>query len=290
MLIFVFLLLLAIPVVSWLRRGLHRIPEGSIAVTERLGRFVRLAGPGLAWVTPGLEQISHTVLVRLREEQFTTRYLWFRDMVRVDIDFTISYWLDLHSVRPNLLREIAYYSLEQWHGIIESRAARVLQDVISRYNLMEVIGEDQLYRGEIERTFAQGLESELRELGFRLNQPKGVWLRCVELTQELQDALNNMRRTDIDIKTKSAIVDRILQNYPGLSDAALLSLLNMMGGEGKELIQVIPHLTGSTAPRGEAERERDKGEGEPPLSKARRGDSWRSLRPPPERSEPDHGE
>jgi hypothetical protein len=215
-------------------------------------------------------------------------------MVRVDIDFTVSYWLDLHSVRPDLLREVAYYSLEQWHNIVESRAARVLQDVISQFNLMEVIGENQLYRGEIERTFAQGLESELREWGFRLNQPKGMWLRGVELTQELQDALNNMRRTDIDIKTKSAIVDRILLNYPGLSDAALLSLLNMMGGEGKEHIQVIPYLTGSTPAREQAEREQesaqDRKEGEPSSFKARRSDSWRSLRPPPERSESDHGE
>ena len=235
----VVLVLLAVGLVILLIRlvkaGIHKVPEGEVAVVERLGRFARLVGPGLVWVTPSIEQLRHSVYVRLREEQFIIRNLWFRDVVQVDVEFTICYWLDLHSVDPSLLRDIAYRSATQWRASIEDRAARILRDLISQCDLMDLIGQDPLFREEIERTFVRRLKQVLGEWGVRLDQLGGAWLRDIGLTAELQQALNSVRRTDVDTKTKGAVFDMIRQRYPGLSDVMLLSLFNsIVGGEGRE--------------------------------------------------------
>lgn len=291
----VFLLLLAMLLVRLLRPGLHRIREGEVAVVERLGRFARLAGPGLVWVTPGVEQISHTVPIRLREEQFTIRNLRFGDVVQVDIEFTVYYWLDLHSVKPSLLRDVAYRSTEQWRRTIENNAARILLDAIPQYNAMELIGKDELYREEIERTLARRLEMVLREWGIRLKQPQGAWLRDIQMTEEFQKTLTDIRRTDIDSQTKIAALDRLRQQFPSLSDTHLLWLfINVIGGQEKELIPFLPFFTtdaaGREATREEVRSEASDREKEPSLAETKRSDSWRSLKPPPERDESAQGE
>jgi regulator of protease activity HflC (stomatin/prohibitin superfamily) len=285
----ILIIILLVLVARLLGTSLRKIPEGEVAIVERLGLFSRVAGPGLVWITPGLEYISRTLNVRLREEQFVTRGLWFRDMVPVDVDFTVCYRLDLHSLKPDLRRQVAYYSPEQWHSMVEGRIARVLQDVISKCELMELIGNDQSCRVKVEHDFTRSLEPELKEWGIDLGQPKGVWLRGVELPEELRKALTDIRRTEIDIKTRGAIVEKILKRYPGLSDVALLSLLNMIGGRGQELISIFPYpitsIAGKEVTPEEKHAEVGGKEQESSSPEPELGDSWRSVKSLPERSE-----
>lgn len=280
----VLMAIFAVLLVRLLRAGLHQVPEGEVAVIERLGRLARLAGPGPVWVTPYYEQIAHVVNVRTREEQFMVRNLWFRDVVQVDVQFTICYWLDLWNVEPSLLRDIAYRSPDQWRASVQNRAARILRDLISQCDLMDVIGQDPVFRDEIEHTFVRRLEQVLGEWGVRLDQLGGAWLRDVRLTADLQRALNDIRRTDVDIKTKGATLDMIRKRYPGLSDVALLSLFNAISGEGTEFIHLLPQFiqtAGSQTAQREVEHGANVEKGGSDLIEGNAEGSWRSLRLPP---------
>jgi hypothetical protein len=284
-----------------LRSGLHQVPEGDVAVVERLGRFARLDGPGPVWVTPYFEQIKQFVHVRLREEQFMVRNLWFRDVVQVDVQFTICYWLDLWRVEPTLLRDIVYRSPDQWRVSIENRAARILRDLISRCELMDLIGQDPLFRDELEQAFVRRLEQLLGEWGVRLDRLGGAWLRDIRLTADLQRALNNIRRTDVDLKAKGATLDMIRKRYPGLSDVVLLSLFKAVGGEATDSIYLLPQIFAEAPSSQTAQQDIDRGgadeEGGSHWIEPTSGDSWRSLRLPPttelqesEREWPDEAE
>src|ERR1700686_4491303 len=91
------------------------VETAQVAIVQRLGKFVRVAGPGLNWKTPFIETVVHRLSMKVQQfdVQVETKT---QDNVFVQIPVSIQY-----KVIPEAV-EAAFYKLTDPVKQIESRA------------------------------------------------------------------------------------------------------------------------------------------------------------------------
>ncbi len=207
------------------------------AVVLRLGRFVRLSGPGMFLVWPVVEGIYSYVDLRVRTTSFYTEQTLTRDTVPVDVD-AVFYWMVADAKRVSL--EVADY-----REAVFWAAQTALRDIIGRSLLAELLAERERINVDLQKTIDQRTEP----WGISV---QAVEVRDVKIPGGLQNAMSmeaqaeRERRARIILGTaESEIAVRFVEaakTYEGHPTALHLRAMNMLyeGLKEKGAMIVVP--------------------------------------------------
>lgn len=219
--------------------GIQRVPEGHVAIIERLNRFARTSGPGLIWVTPGLERIARVAYVRLRPERFSVNGIRSEEQIPLDFSVMISYRIDF-GVAERLRSEVAYYSPGQWRDLVASSLEAVLTSIVRAYPVFDIIGREEHTWSDMQARVRQRLEESLNQWAVALDADQGVVLHNVQLPSKLKEALDKAVSAGIESKTSMAILKTILRTDPEVSEPVLLDLMQALRDRDASQTVILP--------------------------------------------------
>jgi regulator of protease activity HflC (stomatin/prohibitin superfamily) len=145
------------------------------AVVLRLGKFNRVAGPGLYFVIPVFEHVTLSVDQRIIATPFMAEETLTADLVSVDVD-AVLFWMVWDAKR-------ACVEVENYPKTVAWSAQTALRDAIGRVNLAELA------------TRRKQIDMQLQETLGTKTEPWGITIISVEIRdiiipQELQNAMS----------------------------------------------------------------------------------------------------
>jgi regulator of protease activity HflC (stomatin/prohibitin superfamily) len=153
--------------------GLRVLQEYERAIVFRLGRFNRIAGPGLYWLFPMLERQRkvdiRTVTVAVERQETITK-----DSVTVKIDAVVWYRI----VNPAK----AIISVTDYRNAVHQVALTSLRNIIGQHVLDEVLKE----RDTINRTLQGMVDASTEPWGVKI---EAVEMKDVEIPTTMQRAM-----------------------------------------------------------------------------------------------------
>lgn len=151
------------------------------AVVLRFGKFQALRGPGLFFIIPIVDEISHLIDQRVRVTDVTAESALTRDTVPVDVD-AIVFWTVWDAQKAVL--EVSDYFMA-----IALSAQTALREAIGRAELAAMITE------------RERLGTQLRGILDEKTNPWGITVHSVEIRdvkipQELEDAMSRQAQAE----------------------------------------------------------------------------------------------
>ncbi len=159
------------------------------AVILRFGRFRGLEGPGLFWIVPVVEVISHLVDQRVRATDVTAESALTRDTVPVNVD-AIVFWLVWDA-------EKAVLEVQSYFNAIFLASQTALREAIGRHDLAEMITE----REKLGQELAKILDEKTNPWGITV---QSVEIRDVRIPSDLEDAMS--RRAQAERERQARII------------------------------------------------------------------------------------
>lgn len=221
---------------------LHTVPEGHVAIIQRLDKFARTAGPGLYVLQPMEEEVAR-LYVRQREARAVVPNVFTEGGLPVTVNLRYSYSLD-----PSLMnRDELYYSDEERDEQLRTLLKRVFQDLM--YQLAQLPSSDSVHaasedpdRVNIERLFspfagrkARIVQTELEPAVRKTLRPHGyvvttapVLINGLTLPPEISGAYVDLLHTDFDSSARADFIRRVRKAAPNMSEGGLVQLLNII--------------------------------------------------------------
>jgi len=149
----IFLLLLFGAIIS----SFFTVQTAEVAIVQRLGKFARVAGPGLNWKTPFIENVVRRMSMKVLQfdVQMETKT---QDNVFVQIPISIQY-----KVIPEAV-ESAFYKLSDPVKQIESMVYNVVLGHVPKMKLDDTF----LNQAEIAKDLRDSLDASMREYGYTI--------------------------------------------------------------------------------------------------------------------------
>lgn len=151
------------------------------AIILRLGRFHKLAGPGLFWIVPIVDTIPVWIDHRVMVTPFAAEKTLTKDTVPVDVD-AVLFWMVWDA-------EKAALEVEDYKAAIAWAAQTALREIIGQMTLADIlIGrarmDDELQKIIDERTTPWGVSVQ------------SVEIRDVVIPQDLEDAMSRQAQAE----------------------------------------------------------------------------------------------
>jgi regulator of protease activity HflC (stomatin/prohibitin superfamily) len=159
------------------------------AVVLRFGRFRGLRGPGLFWVIPVVDVISHLVDQRVRATDVTAESALTQDTVPVYVD-AIVFWTVWDA-------EKAVLEVQSFFDAVFLASQTALREAIGRHDLAEMITE----REKLGHGLQQILDAKTNPWGVTV---QSVEIRDVRIPAELEDAMS--RRAQAERERQARII------------------------------------------------------------------------------------
>jgi regulator of protease activity HflC (stomatin/prohibitin superfamily) len=193
------------------------------AVVLRFGKFQGLKGPGLFFVIPVVDEISHLIDQRMRVTDVTAESALTRDTVPVDVD-AIVFWTVWDAQKSVL--EVSDYFVA-----VALSAQTALREAIGRAELASMITERERLGTEL-RTI---LDEKTNAWGITVHS---VEIRDVQIPQELEDAMSRQAQAERERQARiilgtaeTEIAQRFVEAgaaYEGRPVALHLRAMNML--------------------------------------------------------------
>ncbi|HEY3315486.1 MAG TPA: slipin family protein [Bacillota bacterium] len=207
------------------------------AVVLRLGRFQRLAGPGLFLVIPIIDSVTVWIDQRIVATDFNAEQTLTKDTVPVDVD-AVMFWVVWDAKKAAL-------EVQDYRAAVEWAAQTALRDVIGKTHLSEMLAG------------RENIDAELRRIIDERTEPWGIAVQSVEIRDviiptNLQDAMSREaqaereRRARIILGTaESEIASKFVEAgrvYEGHEIALHLRAMNILyeGLKEKGALVVVP--------------------------------------------------
>jgi regulator of protease activity HflC (stomatin/prohibitin superfamily) len=151
------------------------------AIILRFGRFKKLAGPGLFWVTPVVESIANWIDHRVMVTPFSAEKTLTKDTVPVDVD-AVLFWMVWDA-------EKAALEVEDYRMAITWAAQTALREVIGQMYLADIlVGRAKM-------------DAELQRIIDERTTPWGVTVQSVEIRdivipQDLEEAMSRQAQAE----------------------------------------------------------------------------------------------
>jgi regulator of protease activity HflC (stomatin/prohibitin superfamily) len=169
--------------------GIKVVDQWEKAVILRFGRFLGLKGPGVFWIIPVVDVISHLVDQRVRATDVTAESALTRDTVPVNVD-AIVFWLVWDA-------EKAILEVQSFFDAIYLASQTALREAIGRHDLAEMITE----REKLGQELAKILDEKTNPWGITV---QSVEIRDVRIPPELEDAMS--RRAQAERERQARII------------------------------------------------------------------------------------
>ena len=147
----------------------------------RLGKFQRVLEPGVAWVIPGIDQVTSIVDMRIRSTSFSAEKTLTRDTVPVDVD-AVLFWVVTDAQRSIL-------EVKEYQSTITWAAQTTLRDVIGRTELVRMISD----REGLDKELQTAIDAKTSEWGITV---QSVEIRDVRIPSALEDAMSRKAQAE----------------------------------------------------------------------------------------------
>ena len=182
------LLVIAVIVIITLLRSVKIIPQARAAVVERLGRYTRTQGPGVALLVPFVDRMRPLIDMREQVVSFPPQPVITSDNLTVGIDSVIYFQV----TDPRA----ATYEIQNYIQAVEQLTITTLRNVVGALNLEQTL------------TSRDSINSQLRGV---LDEATGPWgirvarveIKAIEPPPSIRDAMEKQMRADRD---KRAII------------------------------------------------------------------------------------
>lgn len=213
-------ILVSVAVVLAMLSSVHVCMDWERAVVMRLGKFNRLAGPGLFFTIPLLEFCTLRVDQRMNVTPFGAEEALTSDLVPLDVD-AVLFWVIWDP-------EKACTEVEDCYFAVALSAQTALRDAIGRASLQNVV----MRRHQLDQELRDAVEKKVSDWGISI---VSVEVRDLIIPKELQSIMSleaqaecrkSARITLMEAeKDLSAILDDVAQTYG--HDEIALSLRKM---------------------------------------------------------------
>ena len=206
-------------------------------VVMRLGRFNRLAGPGLFFTVPLFEFCTLRVDQRMNATPFGAEEALTSDLVPLDVD-AVLFWVVWDP-------EKACTEVEDYHFAVALSAQTALRDAIGRASLSNVV----MRRHQLDQELREAVEEKVSDWGISI---VSVEVRDLIIPKELQGVMSleaqaecrkSARITLMEAeKDVSAILDEVAQTYNHDEVALALRKLHLTyeGMQDNDSTLVVP--------------------------------------------------
>ncbi|MGE5405273.1 MAG: SPFH domain-containing protein [Candidatus Saccharibacteria bacterium] len=173
----------------------------------RLGRFHKMAGPGLFFIVPIIDETAMWIDTRIRTTFFTAEKTLTKDNVPVNVD-AVMFWIVTDPMKAAL-------EVEDYQRAVTWAAQTALRDIIGKTELYEMLVGREL------------IDQKLRELIDQRTEPWGVAVRSVEIRDvmippELQDAMSREAQAERERRARIILGTAELQIAEKFSEASRL--------------------------------------------------------------------
>ncbi|MBD0283680.1 MAG: SPFH/Band 7/PHB domain protein [Thermoleophilaceae bacterium] len=205
------LIVLAAVVLITLSRAIRIVPQARAGIVERLGRFHRTLGPGLALIVPYIDRVKPLIDLREQVVSFPPRPVITEDNLTVNIDTVI--YFQVTDARS------ASYEIADYIAGIEQLTVTTLRNVIGDLTLEETLTS----RDQINTQLRVVLDEATGKWGIRVNR---VELKAIDPPGTIQDAMEKQMRAERDrraaILTAEGVKASEILTAEGEKQAAIL--------------------------------------------------------------------
>ncbi len=221
-------LIIAILAVVTLLRSVRIVPQARAAVVERLGRYTRTQGPGVAVLLPFVDRMRPLIDMREQVVSFPPQPVITSDNLTVGIDSVIYFQV----TDPRA----ATYEIQNYIQAVEQLTITTLRNVVGSLNLEQTL------------TSRDGINTQLRGV---LDEATGPWgirvarveIKAIEPPASIRDAMEKQMRADRDKRA-------IILTAEGQRESAIKT------AEGQKAAQILSAEGAKTAAILSAEAER----------------------------------
>jgi regulator of protease activity HflC (stomatin/prohibitin superfamily) len=221
-------LIIAILAVVTLLRSVRIVPQARAAVVERLGRYTRTQGPGVAVLLPFVDRMRPLIDMREQVVSFPPQPVITSDNLTVGIDSVIYFQV----TDPRA----ATYEIQNYIQAVEQLTITTLRNVVGSLNLEQTL------------TSRDGINTQLRGV---LDEATGPWgirvarveIKAIEPPASIRDAMEKQMRADRDKRA-------IILSAEGQRESAIKT------AEGQKAAQILAAEGAKTAAILSAEAER----------------------------------
>ncbi len=187
-----FIVLLALSIVLG---SFFTVETAQVAIVQRLGKFARVAGPGLNWKTPYLETVVRRLSMKVQQfdVQVETKT---QDNVFVQIPVSIQY-----KIMPDAV-EAAFYKLSDPVKQIESMVYNVVLGHVPKMKLDDTF----LNQADIASDLRDNLDASMKEYGYSIVK---VLISDIVPDQKVKAAMNDINAAQ---REREATVSRAETN------------------------------------------------------------------------------
>jgi len=190
-----FTAIIVLLVLSIVLGSFFTVETAQVAIVQRLGKFARVAGPGLNWKTPYLETVVRRLSMKVQQfdVQVETKT---QDNVFVQIPVSIQY-----KVIPDAV-EAAFYKLTDPVKQIESMVYNVVLGHVPKMKLDDTF----LNQADIANDLRDNLDASMKEYGYSIVK---VLISDIVPDQKVKAAMNDINAAQ---REREATVSRAETN------------------------------------------------------------------------------
>jgi regulator of protease activity HflC (stomatin/prohibitin superfamily) len=191
----IFIAILAVLALSIALGSFFTVETAQVAIVQRLGKFARVAGPGLNWKTPYLETVVRRLSMKVQQfdVQVETKT---QDNVFVQIPVSIQYKIIPEGV------EAAFYKLSDPVKQIESMVYNVVLGHVPKMKLDDTF----LNQADIASDLRDNLDASMKEYGYSIVK---VLISDIVPDQKVKAAMNDINAAQ---REREATVSRAETN------------------------------------------------------------------------------
>jgi regulator of protease activity HflC (stomatin/prohibitin superfamily) len=174
-------------VLVWLMIGIYILFALKVAsqwekvVVLRLGKFIKLAGPGAFWIIPIIDTTPTWIDHRVMVTPFAAQRTLTKDTVPVDVD-AVLFWVVWDA-------EKAALEVENYRAAVDWAAQTALRDIIGRTMLADIL----VGRSMIDKELQQIIDERTTPWGVTV---QSVEIRDIVIPQDLEDAMSRQAQAE----------------------------------------------------------------------------------------------
>ncbi|MCS6906510.1 MAG: slipin family protein, partial [Anaerolineales bacterium] len=166
---------------TFLLYGIKVANQWEKAIILRFGRFKKLAGPGLFWVTPVVESIANWIDHRVMVTPFSAEKTLTKDTVPVDVD-AVLFWMVWDA-------EKAALEVEDYRTAIAWAAQTALREVIGQMYLADIL----VGRAKMDADLQRIIDERTTPWGVTV---QSVEIRDIVIPQDLEEAMSRQAQAE----------------------------------------------------------------------------------------------
>ena len=193
-------------------KSVQIVPQASVAIVERLGRYCGTKEAGLAFLVPFVDKVRSRVDLREQVVTFPPQSVITQDNLTVHVDTVVYYKV----IDP----KAALYGVESYILGVQNVTTTTLRNVVGGMSLEGTLTS----RGEINSVLRGELDEATGRWGIRINR---VEIKSIDPPLSIQDSMERQMKADREkramILTAEGQREAAIRSAEGQKQAAILS-------------------------------------------------------------------